>query len=179
MDQDVAAPAVLHGLPGVPGARLRGIELVEQGDVAEPGQLCKHPLHEFPVRPGLGEGPHILEVPGREAGGLRELGPQVHGQPVDDLGAPALGRLPGQDVLADGPVEQHQFAVDGHRGAQPGSADALLDVREQGRVGRFQGWAGHGAFVSSYSGQALHTLTSLDGQHSGAGQLSATLELNY
>ena len=49
-------------------------------------------------------------------------------QPLDDLGAPALLRLPGQDVAPDLPVQQHQLAVDGQRGALLGAVDAVFQL---------------------------------------------------
>lgn len=55
---------------------------------------------------------------------LGEGGAQVGGEPVDHLGAPALGGLALQDVAPDLPVEEHQFAVDSQRGALLGRVDA-------------------------------------------------------
>ena len=49
-------------------------------------------------------------------------------QPLDYLGAPALLSLPGQDVTANLPVEQHQFAVYRQRGALLSSVDAFFEV---------------------------------------------------
>lgn len=75
--QDVAAPAVLDGGLGVPGADFGGAELVEQDAVVEPGQLCSNLLQNCLVRPGRGESPHVPEVPGREALHPWKLVPQV------------------------------------------------------------------------------------------------------
>ncbi|MOA08030.1 hypothetical protein D3C78_1277640 [compost metagenome] len=50
------------------------------------------------------------------------------GQPLDHLGPPALLCLPGQNIVADLPVEQHQFAVYRQRGALLGAMDAAFEV---------------------------------------------------
>jgi hypothetical protein len=61
-------------------------------------------LDNLPVRPRLGKGAHIHEVGAGETFHLREGVAQVVGQPVDDLGAPALFGLPGQNIAADLPI---------------------------------------------------------------------------
>lgn len=48
------------------------------------------------------------------------------GQPVDDLGAPALIGLPGQNIATDLPVEQHQFAVDRQSRPLLGAVNAVF-----------------------------------------------------
>ncbi|HEY5784167.1 MAG TPA: hypothetical protein VIT65_05275 [Microlunatus sp.] len=63
--QDVAAPAVLDGLCGIPFPGRLVVEFVEQRDVVVPGQLCKRALHNLRVRPGRRERPHVLQVPRR------------------------------------------------------------------------------------------------------------------
>ena len=35
---------------------------LQEGEVLTPGQLCNDPLHDWPVGPGGGKGPHVLEV---------------------------------------------------------------------------------------------------------------------
>src|SRR5690606_29685565 len=70
VDQDVAAPALLDGRLGVPFAQVGGVQLVQQGDVVPPWQLCNGALHYFGVRPCCGEGTHVLEVARREAPGV-------------------------------------------------------------------------------------------------------------
>ena len=78
-----------------------------------PGNLCNGLLHKFRVRVGFGELPHVFEVAGRETLDGGEGVAQVLGQPINDLGAPTLLFLAGQDVAPDAPVEQDQLAVGG------------------------------------------------------------------
>jgi hypothetical protein len=68
--------------------------------------LCSSLLHNCRVGPRLGEGAHVLEVPRREPPHVGELGAEIMGQPVDDLGAPAGLGLALEDIVADPPVEQ-------------------------------------------------------------------------
>ena len=131
VDEDAAAPAVLDGLPRVPQPLGRVLDGVQEPHVVAPGQLCSNPLHDLAVGVGLGEGAHVFEVSGRQAGHLREVAPQVGREPVDDAGAPALGGLPGEDVAADAPVELDQLSVDSDGGAQPGRPDPLLQLGQQ------------------------------------------------
>ena len=70
-----------------------------------PGDLCTL-LHNWLLGPGLGESPHVFEVPGREALHAGEFPAEVLGQAVDDLGPPAVFLLAGEDVAADLPVEE-------------------------------------------------------------------------
>ena len=61
-------------------------------------------------------------------------------QPLNHLGAPALLRLPGQDVAANLPVEQHQFAVNRQRGGLLGTVDSALELCQPDRIAF---WVGH------------------------------------
>jgi hypothetical protein len=59
---------------------------------------------------------------------------QVDRQAVDHLRAPAVFLLARQDIPADLPVEQHQFAVHGERCADLGVSNALLQIAQKLRV---------------------------------------------
>ena len=132
-------------LGGIPAPLILGLQFVQQGQLVVPGQLCKHRLHKLGVRPGLGKGPHVLQVARREALHVRECHPQVMRQPLDDLGTPTLGRLTSQDVAADLPLQQHQFAVHRQRRALLCGVDAGLQLgqplgivrRRSGQRGRW------------------------------------------
>ena len=65
-----------------------GVELVEQHHQVAPGQACSRLLHKL-LRPRLGQRPHVVQVAQRPAALVRELGPQVGSEPVDDPAAPA------------------------------------------------------------------------------------------
>lgn len=52
---------------------------------------------------------------------------EIAGEPVDDLGAPAGLALAGEDIAADLPVEQNQFAVGRQGRAHLCVLDALLE----------------------------------------------------
>jgi hypothetical protein len=124
VNQDVAAPAMLDGGPGIPAARFGIGDFFEQGDLVPPGQLCKDTLHEVAVRLGRGEGPYVFEVPGRPAGNAGKLAPQIGSQTVDHPGAPAAAVLPLEDLGADLPVQQDQFVIDGQAGPEARLADS-------------------------------------------------------
>ena len=95
-----------------------------------PGKLCNKLLHERPIRPSLGEGPHVFQVARREAGHVGEIPSKISGQPLDDCGSPAFLRLPREDVAADLPIEQDEFPVDGGRRAQARFPDPRLQRGE-------------------------------------------------
>ena len=105
-----------------------GCQLLEQGEIVVPGDLCKRPLHNSLAGPRLGESPHIFKVARREAGHLREAMAKVGGQPVDDLRSPSCLILPLRDLATDLPIEKNHFVVDGVPGADLCRADAFLDV---------------------------------------------------
>ena len=59
------------------------------------------------------------------------------GEAFDDPGSPALASLPGEDIPADRPLEEHQLPVDGQRRPDLSAADALLELLEElGVAGR-------------------------------------------
>lgn len=60
------APAVLQGLASVPLSQLAAVETVKQAQIVAPGDLCNKLMHKCLVRPGLREGPHVLEVASAE-----------------------------------------------------------------------------------------------------------------
>jgi hypothetical protein len=62
-----------------------------------------------------------------------ELDLQIMGEPLDHPGAPAFGSLPGQDVPADGPVEEYKLPADGKRSPDLGILDTALQVLQQFR----------------------------------------------
>jgi len=69
-----------------------------------PGNLCTKLVHNFAVRPGLGEGPHVFEVARGVTGELRKFALQIGSEPIDHLRAPAFALLTGDDIAADLPV---------------------------------------------------------------------------
>ena len=88
-------------------------------------QLSNSLLDNCGIRPRLGKPPHIHQVGPRESLHIRKCGTQILRQPLYDLRTPALFGLPREDVAADLPGEQHQFAVDRQRGALPGTKKML------------------------------------------------------
>ena len=88
----------LLAIPDTLGAIL---DCLDQRDCMSPRQLCNDLLHDFAVGEGLGQRPHIFEIPRRKACHLREVVLQVRRKSVDDLGAPSSAVLPVQDVAAD------------------------------------------------------------------------------
>jgi hypothetical protein len=76
----------------------------------------------------LGKTAHVQQVAARKALHVGERRRQVFGKLVNNFGTPALCLLPLQNVAADVPVQQNQFAVDGQRGALLGGLDALLEI---------------------------------------------------
>jgi hypothetical protein len=88
-------------------------------------------LHNWLVGPGLGEGPHVLEVPWRETLDTREFPPKVLGQAVNDLGSSAVFFLTGKDVASRLPVKEHKLPVDDQRRSKLGGPDPLLAFAEK------------------------------------------------
>ena len=78
--------------------------------------------------------PHVLEVAGREAAHLRERLPQVRGEPIDHLRAPARAILPLQDHPPDVPVEQDHGRVDSEDNPKSLLLDPALDLGERRRI---------------------------------------------
>lgn len=104
-DENVAAPAVLDGGARVPQALVSFLDLLNQRDVLIPGQFCKRGLQNCFIGPGLGECLHLAEVARRESLHVRELAPEVLGEPFDDFGSPSVVPLPRQNLLADSPLK--------------------------------------------------------------------------
>ena len=117
-------------LAAVPLAGFRG----RAADPAAPGcgprASCNGLLHKCIARPGVGKRAHVLQVARRKATHVREGSAQVVRQPVDHLGAPALGCLPRQDVAPDLPIQQQHLAVDRQRGALLRGVDAAFQFRQ-------------------------------------------------
>ena len=119
---------MLGRLLGIPEAS-RGIgELVEEGDVLVPADLCKRPLHNCRIRPCSGETPHVLEVSRRKPAHVGKRLAQVRRQAVDDLGTPALSLLAIKDDPAYLPIRRHHRGIGGQHRAQPRLSNALLDL---------------------------------------------------
>ncbi|MBB2903231.1 hypothetical protein FHR75_004073 [Kineococcus radiotolerans] len=118
--QDVAGPALLEGVGGVPVAGGALVEAAEEDGEVAPGQSCSGLLHEVGfLGPGGGGGAHVLQVAAGEAALVGEGGAEVVGEAVDDLRAPPGVVLVGEDVVADGPVQPQELGVGGARGAHP------------------------------------------------------------
>jgi hypothetical protein len=109
--QDVAAPSLRNRLRRVPEPHFRLAQLVEEHHVMAPGQLCCAALHNCRIRPRRGERPHVLEVARRVPPRIGEPFPQVDGQSVDDLRAPAFLCLARQDVRSNRPVGGDQLTI--------------------------------------------------------------------
>jgi hypothetical protein len=85
----------------------------------------------FAISPGGGKLAHVVDVAARQPCHLRELGTEVGGETVDDLGAPTLVLLAREDLPADTPVELDQLLVDGKRGTQPSEAVTRLSCERR------------------------------------------------
>ena len=128
--QHAAGPSLVNGALGV---ELRGLPVraaVEQGRHQAPGQLCNAALHNCGW-PAGGERRHVAQVTDRQSAHVRVRRPQVRGQALDHLGAPALLVLPRDDVAADLPVGLDEDVVDGPGRAQLPGREGLLDGVEQ------------------------------------------------
>lgn len=119
---------------GVPGARYRILELIQQRDLVIPAQLCKHPLHNLRLRPALGERSHVLQVAGRKPLHLRKRRTQVFGEAVDDLRSVALLPLLFQNRPTDLPIQENQLAVDSEHGAHLPRLDAAFQLAQPSAV---------------------------------------------
>ena len=77
-----------------------------------PGQLSHNLWDSCALGPGGSHLSHVVDVAARQSPHIRVRRAQVIRQPVDNPGTPALGVLPVQDGLADGPVELDELGVD-------------------------------------------------------------------
>jgi len=102
-NQDIAAPAVFDRRQEIPFPQRRDFELIEKNPEVAPGQKCHKLWHFCGVRPDLGQGPHVLEVPRTIPLDSGKLYLQVMRQPLDDFGAPTLGPLTLEDFR---PIDQ-------------------------------------------------------------------------
>ena len=130
-DQDISAPAVFDRSAEIPLSFDRGFQPVEQDHMMTPGQLCSKLLHNWLVGPGRGKRPHVLEASCAETLDAGKLSLQVMCQPLDNLGAPALGILASEDLPAYPPVEEDQFPAHGKGGANLGGADAGFQLLKE------------------------------------------------
>ncbi len=140
--QHIARPVVLDGLGGVPAALQFGLQLGQQHQVMPPRQLSNSLLDKFGIRPRLGKSAHVHQVGPRKPFHRRKGQTQIVLQPLDHLRAPALIRLPRQDVPSDLPVQQHQFAVNRQRGTLLGAVDAGFELQQPVGVTLRQGYEG-------------------------------------
>ena len=122
MGKNVAAPSVFDGRPQIPFPALAVFETVEQDHVMSPGQFCSK-LHNLGVRPSLGEGTHVAQIPEAEALHAGKFRSEILGQAVHHLRSPPLSRKAGGEILSDGPVELDGFLVERQGGAQLGGAN--------------------------------------------------------
>jgi hypothetical protein len=125
---------MLNSLGGIPKAGVAVFELGEQGDVLPPWQLSNGLLDNcvgILSGPRVGEAAHVVEVGSREACHPWKVAPEIRGQPLDDLGAPALASLADEDLMTNLPVEPDQLAVNGERGTGASGRDSYLDLGEE------------------------------------------------
>ncbi len=78
-----------------------------------PRNLCNRLLHRFGFFPCFRKRPHVLEISCRKALLLRESGPKVLAEVVDDRGPPAALCLLPENFTTNLPVEDDELAVDG------------------------------------------------------------------
>ena len=69
-------------------------------------------LRDWSGGPGAGKGRHVLQVPDSKALHLRELGPQILGEPANHTAAPPLPGTFLAHCLPDGPVQLDNLGVD-------------------------------------------------------------------
>ena len=85
-------------------------------------------LPKSEIGAGLRKSLHVPEVAAGDALHVREGFPEVARQPIHDARAPALLRLPLQDLRADPVVEPHPLLVHGEHGL--GTRPLDLDFRD-------------------------------------------------
>ena len=131
MNQDILTPAMLQRCPEIPLPRRPVLDSVQNPHIVPPGQLCNKLLHNWFLRPGLGQSTHVLEASRAEPLDARKLILEIMGKPVDNLGTPTLCFLPGEDIPANGPIEENQLAIDGERSTNLGDTDASFELLEE------------------------------------------------
>jgi hypothetical protein len=89
--------------------------------------LCSKLLHNFGVRPCLGKSAHIFEIPDRVAAEIRERALKIGGEAIDNLCAPALSFLIGQNLMSDLPVMPDKLGVGGESRSDLRGANALFN----------------------------------------------------
>lgn len=111
-------PTLRNRFVGIPLTYRRIIQLVQESDIAPPGNLCNDPLHKFQVRPGHSKRPHVLKVARRETAHFRVCFAQIGGKTVDNLGPPAFLFLPLQNQPPNIPIQEHHGRIGGHDSPQ-------------------------------------------------------------
>ena len=104
------------------------LQAVEQDAILAPWNLCSKLLHNFRVRPRLGERSHVFEI---SSGVTRELGKlplNIARETIDHLCTPAFALLAGEDIASNFPIMQDKLGIGCERGLDLGRADALLDT---------------------------------------------------
>ena len=96
-----------------------------------PRQLSNKLLDNCLVNICLGKRPHREKISSRKAMHLRELRPQILGQPLDHLRSPTLLTLATQDPAANVPVQQNQLTVDRQNRSHLCRTNTCLQVGQQ------------------------------------------------
>ncbi|UEC43821.1 MAG: hypothetical protein METHAR1v1_1730002 [Methanothrix sp.] len=136
VDENVPAPPVLHRLANVPLPFGPIFQLVQDHTVMKPRNLCSNLLQKSVIFPRLRKGPHVLEVPRREALHLRKLPAEIDGEPIYHLCAPALFSLALEDRPPHLPVEENKLSIDGKRCTNLSRADSALQIGKQFWISR-------------------------------------------
>lgn len=105
MDEYISRPAVLRGRGDIVQAGRFISDLLQQRQVVVPGDLCKRRLHKRRIGVSFRKAPHILEVARRQPFHRRKLAAQFGRELVNNLRAPALHLLLGENELANVPIE--------------------------------------------------------------------------
>ena len=100
---------MLDCLANVPLSGFRAGQFIQQSQLVIPGQLCKHLLHKFRIRPGLRKSTHVLEITWRKSFHLWKGRTQILGEAFNHFGTPPLFSLADlkelQEVLRNSPRE--------------------------------------------------------------------------
>ena len=87
------------------------MELGDERDDVEPGQLGSRLLPNFEIGTLLREELHVLEISGRESLHLRECRPKIGREVIDDFGPPRLLALAVQYFATDVVIKPDLFIV--------------------------------------------------------------------